>query len=427
MKKLVLLITILTFTALQVNGQGWVKGLGQKVKETAKQAVENKVEQKAEEAVNKTLDKTEEALKKKKGEITGKEEKNTTESEDQEETKSTQQKSKLSSTTKYDFIPGDQILFYEDFSQDAIGDFPALWTSNGSGEVKSVNKAPGKWFHLNGQDAVYCFTKPVKFPDNFIIEFDIIPDAEFQYGIQLTLYQENPENPLEVNDDLFPGLGGLHIAVLKDGWETTGYVDDPNKPGLEAQGNVNPVIAEEPNHVIIWVQKRRVRMYHQGAKVLDSPTNLYQEIKMDRLRFSGWDRHSAPFITNVKITTASPDIRSKLLTEGKLISYGIYFDSGKDVVKPESYASAKEIAAVLTENPDVRIKIVGHTDSDGQDALNMDLSKRRATNVKAYLTKEFSIDGSRIETDGLGETQPISDNKNPEGKAKNRRVEFIKL
>ena len=148
---------------------------------------------------------------------------------------------------------------------------------------------------------------------------------------------------------------------------------------------------------------------------------------MDRLRFSGWDRHSAPFISNLKITTASPDMRSKLLTEGKLISYGIYFDSGKDVVKPESYASAKEIAAVLTENPDVRIKIVGHTDSDGQDALNMDLSKRRAANVKAYLTKEFSIDASRIETDGLGETQPISDNKNPEGKAKNRRVEFIKL
>ncbi len=417
----------MTFAAIQVNGQGWVKGLGQKVKETAKQATESRVEQKAEEAVNKTLDKTEEVFKKKKGEIKGKEEKSTSESEDQENTKSTQQKERLTSTTKYDFIPGDQILFYEDFSQDAIGDFPALWTSNGSGEVKSVNKAPGKWFHLNGQDAVYCFTKPVKLPDNFIIEFDIIPDADFQYGIQLTLYQENPENPLEVNDDLYPGLGGLHIEVLKESWATKGYVDNPDKPWLEAQGGVNPVISEESNHVIIWVQKRRVRIYHQGAKVLDSPTNLYQEIKMDRLRFSGWDRHSAPFITNLKITTASPDMRSKLLTEGKLISYGIYFDSGKDVVKPESYASAKEIAAVLTENPDVRIKIVGHTDSDGQDALNMDLSKRRAANVKEYLTKEFSIDGSRIETDGLGETKPISDNNTPEGKAKNRRVEFIKL
>ncbi|NCB98307.1 MAG: hypothetical protein EOM36_08110, partial [Bacteroidia bacterium] len=180
MKKVLLFITIMTFAALQVNGQGWVKGLGQKAKEAAKQAVENKVEQKAEEAVNKTLDKTEEALKKKKGEIKGKEDNSTPENEDQENPKSTQQKERLTSTTKYDFIPGDQILFYEDFSQDAIGDFPALWTSNGSGEVKSVNKAPGKWFHLNGQDAVYCFTKPVKFPDNFIIEFDIIPDAEFQ-------------------------------------------------------------------------------------------------------------------------------------------------------------------------------------------------------------------------------------------------------
>jgi outer membrane protein OmpA-like peptidoglycan-associated protein len=120
-------------------------------------------------------------------------------------------------------------------------------------------------------------------------------------------------------------------------------------------------------------------------------------------------------------------MRSKLLTEGKIISYGIYFDSGKDVVKSESQGSLNEIANILKENPDVRIKIVGHTDSDGDDAMNLDLSKRRAANVKTKLVNDFGIDASRIETDGLGESQPIGPNDNPENKSKNRRVEFIKL
>jgi outer membrane protein OmpA-like peptidoglycan-associated protein len=120
-------------------------------------------------------------------------------------------------------------------------------------------------------------------------------------------------------------------------------------------------------------------------------------------------------------------VRSKLLTEGKLVCYGIYFDVNSDKVKPESYGSLNEIANVLKENPTVRINIVGHTDSDGDDANNMDLSKRRAASVKNELAKTFGIDASRIQTDGKGESQPVAPNDTPGNKAKNRRVEFIKL
>jgi outer membrane protein OmpA-like peptidoglycan-associated protein len=70
---------------------------------------------------------------------------------------------------------------------------------------------------------------------------------------------------------------------------------------------------------------------------------------------------------------------------------------------------------------------VGHTDSDGDDAKNLDLSKRRAANVKNSLAKDFAIDASRIQTDGKGETEGVAPNTTSEGKAKNRRVEFIKL
>jgi len=332
---------------------------------------------------------------------------------------------KLESTTQYDFVPGDRILFFDDFSHDAVGDFPALWTSNGSGEVKTINIASGKWFHMNGEDAVYCYGKKIDFPDNFIIEFDIIPDEEYTHGSTLTVYSDNPEEPMELNSDLYPGTAGLHITMKKEGWETKGYAG-ADDAWLEGQAARNPLRTEQINHVVIWVQKRRVRIYHQGAKVLDVPTNIHSGVKFDRLRFSGWDAASYPMITNLQITTASPDTRSKLLTEGRLITYGIAFDVNNAEIKPESYGTLKSIADVLTENPGVNVRIVGHTDSDGDDSANLALSKRRAESVKNELIKTFGIEAARMETEGAGESRPVAANDTAVNKAKNRRVEFIK-
>jgi outer membrane protein OmpA-like peptidoglycan-associated protein len=122
-----------------------------------------------------------------------------------------------------------------------------------------------------------------------------------------------------------------------------------------------------------------------------------------------------------------PDTRSKLLTDGKLITRGITFDVGSDKIKPESYGVLKEIAQILTENPTVKIKIVGHTDSDGDANKNLELSKKRADAISKVLSKEFKIDASRMQTDGQGATEPSEPNTTPQGKANNRRVEFIKL
>ncbi len=133
------------------------------------------------------------------------------------------------------------------------------------------------------------------------------------------------------------------------------------------------------------------------------------------------------YLSNIRITDASPDMRNKLMTEGKLVSYGIYFDVNKDIVKPESYGTLKEIASVLNEVPDVKVKIVGHTDADGDDTKNMDLSKRRSASVKAELGRSFGVNGDRLITDGMGESQPVAPNDSPVNKALNRRVEFIKL
>ena len=75
----------------------------------------------------------------------------------------------------------------------------------------------------------------------------------------------------------------------------------------------------------------------------------------------------------------------------------------------------------------MKIKVIGHTSSDGDDKANLELSKKRSAAVKDLLVSEYSFDANDIETDGKGETQPVADNKTKEGKAQNRRVEFIKL
>ena len=101
-------------------------------------------------------------------------------------------------------------------------------------------------------------------------------------------------------------------------------------------------------------------------------------------------------------------MRSKLMTEGKLVTQGILFDVNSDKIKSESFGTLKEISQVLKDNPAVKVKITGHTDSDGDDKSNLDLSKRRSASVKNSLNKDFGIDASRMETDGKGEGEPAA-------------------
>jgi OmpA-OmpF porin, OOP family len=412
--------------ANSVNGQINIPG---KIKDKVNQRVEQHVD----EAIDEGLDATEQGIEDAAdGNNNEDAEKTDTEGSEvkkpaKEEKAGTQQpNAQLQSYTKYDFVPGDKVLFFEDFSQDAVGDFPALWTTNGSGEIRTLNNYPGNWLYLNSKNNVYTLMQDLTLPDNFILEFDVVaaPEEEdgLYCGLTLCLYQGEGEF---LDDALYPGKGGLHVEGTDGSWAVWGYVEDADQI-MEGRTQIATLEVNKLNHVIIWVQKRRLRIYHKGQKALDLPTVLYQQVKYNRLRFSLWGETGLPYISNIRITSAAPDMRSKLLTEGRVVSYGIYFDSNSDKVKPESYGALNEIAKVLKENADVKIKIVGHTDSDGADAANLDLSKRRAAAVKNELSKTFGIEGSRIETDGKGESQPLAANDTPSNKALNRRVEFIK-
>lgn len=437
MKKLLfffILIFALGYT--QTTQAQFFEKLKKKTEEKIKSEGERRVDKKIDEGVKKGYDEVEKGVEnageesnEKKEETQNQEKKSNDNNIDEtQETTSEQSddKVKFSSSTQYDFVPGDRVIFFDDFSQDAVGDFPALWTANAPGEINTVNIAPGNWFNLNSTDGNYFYLNDIDFPKNFIIEFDIIPKTKGgRIAANLLLYGETKRK--EMDNSPYPGNGGVWISIEKQNWNAYGYKSGESEK-IQGGSTLKPVIAEKVNHVIVWVQGRRVRVYQDQTKVIDMPTLIYSDVKLSRLCFRlSRGASCSSYITNLRITDAAPDMRSKLITEGKLVSYGIYFDVNKDVVKSESYGTIKEIAKVLTDNPNVKIKIVGHTDSDGDDKSNLDLSKRRSVSVKSVLVKEFGIDAARIETDGKGESEPIAKNDSVVNKALNRRVEFIKL
>lgn len=414
-----------------------------------KEKVEQKAEEKADEAIDKGVDEAAKKATEKKQKEDNEENQadettvektvaNTTNTDDKPKTS----EASLKSFSKFDFVPGDKVFYFEDFSQDNVGDFPARWNTNGSGEVVTINKYPGKWLKTKG-GSLYVPDLSIPFPENYTIEFDMIADGD-------------------IGDNILGNINFMIIATdgRKDYLQHPYTYHDvsPNNLAVEIElrnigacrffasnfsnSNYNPVNSEVDDHIIegkfgkiikvsVAVQKQRFRLWVDGKKLYDLPKFVppanYDAFKLGLWYFGDNPEVYQMLFSNFRFAAGLPDMRNKLLTDGKLVTHGINFDVNSDKIKPESYGTLKEIANILKDNPSIKVKIIGHTDSDGADAANMELSKKRSASVKNALSGEFSIDASRMETDGKGESEPLSDNNTIEGKANNRRVEFIKL
>lgn len=333
--------------------------------------------------------------------------------------------------SKYDFVPGEKIVVYEDFMQDAVGDFPDKWNTNSAGEVVTIEGKPGHWFKIT-QKGIFVPEFIDSLPQNFTLEFDLFCDqlvgswglrtdfVEMENRNKLDNWQNDTKNYIEFH--ILPGGDGNGLSEV-----------EKKKAGVYEGANSNPtkqfVDVTKPVHVAIWRQKERMRLYLNEEKAWDIPKAISPDAKLNTLLF--WiqlidgDHHF--LMSNLRLATGAPDTRKKILEQNKWVTHGILFDVNSANIKAESYGTLKEMATVLKENPELKVKIVGHTDSDGSDAANLDLSKKRAAAVKDMLATEFGIDASRMETDGKGESEPIDKNDTPAGKANNRRVEFIRI
>lgn len=341
--------------------------------------------------------------------------------------------------TNYDFVPGDKVIAWEDFSQESKGDFPAKWNTNAGGEVVTIDGKPGQWLAIN-KTGVYMPEFIPELPDNFTLEFEVGCNPGFRnlsspisFAIASLKKPEDYTGFMQGNGNR-TGFNTWVLPLSTDGKSARyGYEAtlNGNESSRQSNGITQHLHAPTRNFmkVSIWRQKTRIRVYFNEEKVADVARAMNAPM-YNALVFSLTTARTEPdmyFLSNIRLAVGAPDLRNKLLTEGKFTTTGILFDVNSDRIKPESYGVLKEIATVLKDNAALKVKITGHTDSDGEAAYNLNLSKQRAAAVKQALATEFGIEGGRMETDGKGETTPTDKANTPAAKANNRRVEFEKI
>ena len=433
MKKLFLFLSLLFFILTVQDADAQLKNLDKRIGDKLKR----KIDQKADRTIDKTLNKGEkeideevnEAVKgnKNKGNDEGEANDEDTKKNKAGEGKSGSSDNSFKAYSKFDFVPGENVVFYDDFSSDNPGDFPAKWNANGSGEV--VTSEDNKFFELKG-GAFYLpqLSKPL--PENYTIEFDLNTSALDQKLSSTSFIHII----LDDNNAFNMGKNFARVKLPFCQYNAGNIMVESRANGKEVINNnlIEDVRKKmrEGTHVSIAVNKKRFRLWLDEQKVVDIPSLVPEGVKNLKFSMQGFNedfKNYHFYISNVKIAEGSSDLRSKLIIEGKFVTNGILFDVNSDRIKPESYGVLKEIAQVLNDNEAVKVKILGHTDADGDEKSNLDLSKRRSASVKSALANDFGIAESRLQTDGKGETEPTDKNDTAEGKANNRRVEFVKL
>jgi OOP family OmpA-OmpF porin len=130
-----------------------------------------------------------------------------------------------------------------------------------------------------------------------------------------------------------------------------------------------------------------------------------------------------PTVAGIAANRGCPEIKAEVMKKVAVAAKGVFFESGKDVIKKESFDDLNVLAAILNADKELKVSIEGHTDDVGDPEKNMQLSQRRTEAVKKYLESK-GVDPSRMTATGMGSTKPVADNKTPKGRAQNRRVEF---
>ena len=361
-----------------------------------------------------------------------------TTSEETSETKT----SSVKGFSKFDFVPGERIIYAEDFAQDAVGELPLTWNSSGKGEVMTLNNQKGKWLRIF-ENTTYLTGNNRKFGENYTIEFDLMfyfePKVKgyvlpgWQVGLLSSGEKDATDNSFlkeqgEFNNtEVHFGYGSYALAYLESKEKKISTFRSDKMELGDVLSGFNKIV-----HYSVQVQKTRFRLWIDDKKVFDIPRAMNVKDTMNQVYFqlegSNYkEEEIGLFLSNIKIATGLPDTRHKLVNEGRFSTTGILFEVNAATIKPESNGVLKEVADAIKSNAGIRVKIIGHTDSDGSDAANLELSKKRAEAVREALVKDFSIEPAALETDGKGEAQPAGDNKTREGKAQNRRVEFVKL
>ncbi|MAT90425.1 MAG: hypothetical protein CMC35_06995 [Flavobacteriaceae bacterium] len=332
---------------------------------------------------------------------------------------------------KSDWTPGETLIIFDDFSDDPVGDFPQLWNTKGSGELVTLSDNPKvKWLKLYN-DTWYEPDLPKDLPKDFTVEFDVrtfnINNDNTSQTAGFWVYFGDGKKPLQIGRRYVSSYFSPYQSWVKEQYLKS---IDYEGAGELAAGKTNKDIREafkEGMHIAISVKGKRYRMYVNGEKFFDAPRAVNDSENFGSILFDtyGLGDDQSVLITNLRVAEGLPEPRKKLFKTGSYSTTAITFDYNSDQLKPEAYGVLKQIAEAITSESEKNILIVGHTDSDGSDSYNQDLSERRAASVKKALVDDFGVSAARLTTKGKGETEPVTSNDTAMNKAKNRRTEFI--
>lgn len=306
-------------------------------------------------------------------------------------------------SVKIEFVPGEKTIFYDDFSDWAPDEPPPHWkVRDGKVELRTG----GGVKELYSADGVNLTSPSMTIPNNFTFELEWTGGGEMDWSFRD-----------KDNTDLLTAM----VRGEEDGQTASCSVNGPDGNELgkgEIQTDTN-----KPVTFAIWAQQGRVRAYMNGERLVDA--NQVNFGTIDHV-YVDYSRYRPNGMRLVRIAESAPDPGTVLASAGKYVSHGINFDTDSDHLKPEAAPVIKSIAAALQKNPALKLEIDGYTDSVGDEKHNLDLSKRRAEAVRAVLISQFAVEASRLSANGFGPAKAIGSNDSPDGRAQNRRVEFVK-
>jgi len=316
----------------------------------------------------------------------------------------------------YDFIPGNKVIFYTDFSEDRVGNF-ARGLKYVGGQLDVVERDGVKMLRSTARSTLLI---PVgkKLPQRFTLEIDVIAPTESCCGYEVIAFEGGAE--LDRGDGSAEAHWHSNVVGMIGGGIPNSEVAHPEVFQAKLRGQVA--------HVRVLMDSGYFKMFTNERRMYNIPQLNFKRDSVIRVFVNGnADENVSVFVTGIRVAESETDVLyDALAAKGRWATQGILFATGKAELQPESRPVLKEIASTLKQHTDLKILVEGHTDNVGSAASNLSLSDARAAAVKAALVADFGIDGARITTKGFGDTKPSVPNANAAGRAQNRRVEIVK-